>query len=157
MERIDKRICAGKRCPCPFKAGEETTRCLSCFSETGCDDGPEMRGGTANCSVILSDEPVEGKQHMAYVKEHYNVGTIDASRLLVRPEFVALIRKKESDGDFALLCRLYETAEKFAVYERKEDDIIVDTNRPRTWNEAGEYPVSIVMYKNIWKQQFITW
>lgn len=87
--------------------------------------------------VVLSDEPVEGKQHMAYVKEHYNVGTIDASRLLVRPEFVALIRKKESDGDFALLCRLYETAEKFAVYERKEDDIIVDTNRPRTWNEAG--------------------
>ena len=84
--------------------------------------------------VVLSDEPVEGKQHMAYVKEHYNVGTIDASRLLVRPEFVALIRKKESDGDFALLCRLYETAEKFAVYERKEDDIIVDTNRPRTWN-----------------------
>ena len=74
--------------------------------------------------VVLSDEPVEGKQHMAYVKEHYNVGTIDASRLLVRPEFVALIRKKESDGDFALLCRLYETAEKFAVYERKEDDII---------------------------------
>lgn len=102
--------------------------------------------------VVLSDEPVEGKQHMAYVKEHYNVGTIDASRLLVRPEFVALIRKKESDGDFALLCRLYETAEKFAVYERKEDDIIVDTNRPRTWNEAGEYPVSIVMYKNIWKR-----
>ena len=38
--------------------------------------------------VVLSDEPVEGKQHMAYVKEHYNVGTIDASRLLVRPEFV---------------------------------------------------------------------
>ena len=57
--------------------------------------------------VVVSDEPVEGKQHMAYVREHYNVGTIDASRLLVRPEFAALIRKKESEGEFALLCRMY--------------------------------------------------
>ena len=50
--------------------------------------------------VVLSDEPVEGKQHMVYVKEHYNVGTIDASRLLVRPEFVALIRKKRKRWGF---------------------------------------------------------
>ena len=27
--------------------------------------GPEMRGGTANCSVILSDEPIEiGRAHV---------------------------------------------------------------------------------------------
>lgn len=102
--------------------------------------------------VVISDEPVEGKQHMAYVREHYNVGTIDASRLLVRPDFAALIRKKESEGEFALLCRMYETAEKFAVYERAEEDVAVDTNRTRTWKEAGEYPVSIVTYKNIWKR-----
>lgn len=102
--------------------------------------------------VVISDEPVEGKQHMAYVREHYNVGTIDASRLLVRPDFVALIRKKESEGEFALLCRLYETAEKFAVYERNAEEIRENTNRPRTWREAGEYPVPIVTYKKIWKR-----
>ena len=102
--------------------------------------------------VVVSDEPVEGKQHMAYVREHYNVGTIDASRLLVRPEFAALIRKKESEGEFALLCRMYETAGKFAVYERREEEVVTEPNRSRTWKDAGEYPTPIVAGKNIWKR-----
>lgn len=102
--------------------------------------------------VVISDEPVEGKDHMAYVKEHYNVGIMDASRVLVRREFAALMRRKETEGEFALLCRMYATADKFAVFQREEKELSLPSNSYRLWKDMGEYPVAVVGYKKIWKQ-----
>ncbi len=64
--------------------------------------------------VILTDEPMDYKENVAYVTEHYNLATVDPAR-------IALRNGREKKPDLTELCHLFLAEKKFGVYQTSNE------------------------------------
>lgn len=66
--------------------------------------------------IILTEQACPCRDHIADVREHYDLATVDVTRIYLRKNLV----ENGEKIDFTALCRLFENEKTFAVYHMED-------------------------------------